>query len=52
MAWYFQVTLPSRVFTSPVWSEMLKALNTAAKEIKDIFEKDGRKTGLGTNLPE
>jgi len=29
-----------------------KALNLAAKEIKDIFEKDGRKTGLGPNLPE
>jgi multiple sugar transport system substrate-binding protein len=29
-----------------------KALNMAAKEIKDIFEKDGRKTRLGANLPE
>jgi multiple sugar transport system substrate-binding protein len=29
-----------------------KALNMAAKEIKDIFEKDGRKTGVAGNLPE
>jgi multiple sugar transport system substrate-binding protein len=29
-----------------------KALNLAAKEIKDIFEKSGRKTGLGNALPE
>lgn len=29
-----------------------KALNLAAKEIKDIFEKTGRKTGVGANLPE
>jgi multiple sugar transport system substrate-binding protein len=29
-----------------------KALNTAAQEIKDIFEKNKRKTGLGTPLPE
>jgi len=29
-----------------------KALNMAAKEIKDIFEKDGRKTGVGANLSE
>lgn len=29
-----------------------KALNMAASEIKTIFEKSGRKTGLGTPLPE
>jgi multiple sugar transport system substrate-binding protein len=29
-----------------------KALNLAANEIKAIFEKSGRKTGLGTPLPE
>jgi multiple sugar transport system substrate-binding protein len=29
-----------------------KALNQAANEIKAIFEKNGRKTGLGTPLPE
>ena len=29
-----------------------KALNLAAREIKDIFEKNGRKTGLGAPLPE
>ena len=29
-----------------------KALNQAAREIKDIFEKNGRKTGLGAQLPE
>lgn len=29
-----------------------KALNLAAKELKDIFEKSGRKTGLGAPLPE
>jgi multiple sugar transport system substrate-binding protein len=29
-----------------------KALNLAAQEIKDIFEKNKRKTGLGTPLPE
>jgi multiple sugar transport system substrate-binding protein len=29
-----------------------KALNMAAREIKDIFEKNGRKTGLATPLPE
>lgn len=29
-----------------------KALNMAAKEIKDIFDKSGRKTGLGNGLPE
>ena len=29
-----------------------KALNLAAREIKDIFEKSGRKTGLGPALPE
>lgn len=29
-----------------------KALNMAANEIKAIFEKSGRKTGLGTPLPE
>jgi multiple sugar transport system substrate-binding protein len=29
-----------------------KALNLAAKELKDIFEKSGRKTGVGAALPE
>lgn len=29
-----------------------KALNLAAKEIKDIFEKNGRKSGAGMTLPE
>ena len=29
-----------------------KALNLAAQEIKDIFEKNKRKTGLGPPLPE
>jgi multiple sugar transport system substrate-binding protein len=29
-----------------------KALNLAAQEVKDIFEKNGRKTGLSTPLPE
>lgn len=29
-----------------------KALNMAAKDIKDIFEKSGRKTSLGNALPE
>lgn len=29
-----------------------KALNMAAREIKDIFEKNGRKTGVGAPLPE
>jgi multiple sugar transport system substrate-binding protein len=29
-----------------------KALNLAAKEIKDVFEANKRKTGLGPNLPE
>ena len=29
-----------------------KALNQAAHEIKDIFEKSGRKTGVGAPLPE
>ena len=29
-----------------------KALNLAAKEIKDIFETNKRKTGLGAALPE
>jgi multiple sugar transport system substrate-binding protein len=29
-----------------------KALNLAAQEIRDIFAKNGRKTGLGTPLPE
>jgi multiple sugar transport system substrate-binding protein len=29
-----------------------KALNQAANEIKTIFEKNGRKTGLGPALPE
>lgn len=29
-----------------------KALNQAAQEIKAIFEKSGRKTGVGAALPE
>jgi len=29
-----------------------KALNQAAQDIRDIFAKNGRKTGLGTPLPE
>jgi multiple sugar transport system substrate-binding protein len=29
-----------------------KALNLAASEIKTIFEKNSRKTGLGAALPE
>ena len=29
-----------------------KALNLAAQEVKDIFEKNGRKTGLSAPLPE